>query len=210
MIETTLEINVTGNVPDGGLDPMGLAGARPKLSYGPRRTGELNGFPVYRTTSGDEILVLTRSTVPPWVPVTREEYANIWMRIWQKKAAGSPGVALFAQVVERHRETLAKMTAEERRMPARHFPQAQDQTGPPLPAAGSSYGVPVVKANPQWYAPALPRTAFQLITLRFRYAGDLDPDRPALAESGDASALRVWEALRKTDWKAASAALTRE
>jgi hypothetical protein len=67
-----------------------------------------------------------------------------------------------------------------------------------------------VKANPQWNDPALPRTAFQLITLRFQYAGDLDPDRPGLTEFGDASPLRVWETLHKTDWKAVSAALTRE
>ncbi len=91
---------------------------------------------------------------------------------------------LCAQVVERYRETLAKKTAEERQMQARHFPQAQDPLGSPLPPAGSNLGLPVVKANPQWNEPALPRAAFQLITLRLRSAGDLDPDRPALTLSG--------------------------
>ena len=141
-LERLRELLLAGPVfhPPLGVEVTGWMRAEPKLSCGPRQTGELNGFPVYRTTSGDEILVLTRSTVPPWVPVTREEYANIWMRIWQKKAAGSPCVALFAQVVERHRETLAKMTAEERRMTTRHFPQAQDQTGPRCRPRGAVTG----------------------------------------------------------------------
>lgn len=91
-------------------------------------------------------------------------------------------------------------------MPARYL--AHDPMQPMLAPVGSSLGQPLVKANPEWYDPALPRTAFQLISLRFQYAGDLDFEHPESTRNVDA--LRVWQMLLTSDWGAISAALTRK
>ena len=49
--------------------------------------GDLDGFPIYRMDNGDEVLVIKRSKIPPWIPVTREEFVS-WLKYWQKAAAG--------------------------------------------------------------------------------------------------------------------------
>lgn len=52
-----------------GFDPVNLPGAQPRLFNEPTRTGKLNGFPVYRVESGDEIFVLSRAGKVPWAVV---------------------------------------------------------------------------------------------------------------------------------------------
>lgn len=84
----------------------------------------------------------------------------------------------------------------------------EDPYEPPLPPSGSLDGVPMVKPNPKYFDPALPRTAFQLITFRFKYTGHLDHDNPGPTENGDLSPYRVWEASHRSDWTAIRAALT--
>lgn len=79
---------------------------------------------------------------------------------------------------------------------------------PMLAPLGSTQGQPLVKANPDWFDPALPRSAIQSISLRFQYAGDLNFERPESTTNIDA--LRVWQMLQKSDWGAISAALTQK
>jgi hypothetical protein len=83
--------------------------------------------------------------------------------------------------------------------------------GPLLAAAGSTDGLPIAKANPAWLDPSRPRSAVQLITLRFHYdGGDIDPDNPtAEPRGGDYGARRVWETLHNSNWTTVAAALSR-
>jgi hypothetical protein len=87
------------------------------LQYDPKRMGGLNGFPLYRAVNGDEILVLSASGKEPWVPVTREEFINIWISVWQKRASG-PQDSFTQEIIDRHKAVLAAMPPAERRMQA--------------------------------------------------------------------------------------------
>jgi hypothetical protein len=207
IIATTAEIRVHVNSLTGSLDPAGIKDA--DFFCQPERAGEQNGFPAYRTEKGDEFLVLSKSDKDLWIPVTREEFINAWLRIWQKENAKNPQ-AMFSEMVDRHKAALAAMPAEERRMQAYYFPQAPDPMGPLLSPAGSTIGTPMVKANPAWFDPSKPRSAFQVITLRFHYSGEIDPDNPrAKPEHNDYCYFRVWETLHTSNWATVASMLNR-
>jgi hypothetical protein len=204
---TTDEIYLTVNHPDAGLDVHGGSGFPSKTFYEPRQVAELDGFPVYRTDNGNEVIVLSRSAEPPWIPVTREEYVKAGLRNWRKLAAESPPQdTLTPEIVRRHEAALSEMTAEERRMQAREF--AYDPFEPTLAPVGSDEGRPLVRTNPAWFDPSLPRGAFQLVILRFAL-GNLDHENPGPTEYGDISPFRVWEALHTSNWKEISGALAK-
>ncbi|OFW10482.1 MAG: hypothetical protein A3H96_26415 [Acidobacteria bacterium RIFCSPLOWO2_02_FULL_67_36] len=201
---STAEVNVSVNWPRASLEPN-ISEGQTYFYLEPERVGEMAGFPVYRRRDGDHILVMTRGK-PPWVPVTREEFVSLWLRIHQKNAAGNARDTITPKVVEAHKAALASMTAEERRMPARYFRFNMMQ--PMLAPVGSTQGDPLVKANLDSFDTTVPRSAIQLISLRFQYAGDLDFDRPASTCSVDV--LRVWQMLQTSDWRAIGAALTQK
>jgi len=205
---TTDEIVVRVNNPYECLDPFDLEGAEVKIRYEPKRTGKINGFPIYRTENGDEFIMLSLSDKLPWVPYTREEFTNLMIRFWQKQADKTADDKLSPAIVKGHKEFLARMSPEERKMPARSYPGSQGVYEPGLATVGSDLGQPLVKINPQWFDPMLPRSAFQLITVLFHYSSNLDPDKPAPDEYGLVSALRLWQYLRTADWKAISGALS--
>lgn len=73
---TTDEFFVSVNNPDAGLEVYGEQGFPTKAFYEPRRVGELQGFPVYRTESGNDVMVLSLGSAPLWHPVTREEFVT--------------------------------------------------------------------------------------------------------------------------------------
>ena len=202
---TTDEIYVSVNDPDSGFDSFGVSGFPTKAFYEPKRVGELNGFPVYQAGNGDEIIVLSRSTTPPWVPVTREEYVNVWIKFWQKTADSTPQDTLSPDVVRRHKAALAGMSASEREMQAHHL--TTNPLEPTFAPVGSDAGLPLVRTNQAWFNSALPRAAFQLVTLRFKYTGNLDHNKPGPTEYGDVSPLRVWEALHTSNWAEISGVL---
>jgi hypothetical protein len=73
---------------------------------------------------------------------------------------------------------------------------------------GSTEGIALLKPNPEWFDPSLPRTAFQLVTVKFTYlCGSTDPDDPKPTEDGSIIGVRMWESLHKSDWKAIRAVL---
>lgn len=204
---TTDEIFLSVNDPDQGFDVYGTVGFSARMFYEPLKVGELNGFPVYRMDNGDEVIVLNRSTIPPWVPVTREEYVRAWLKSWQEIAKDSPAIdTVTPELVKNHQAALAGMSAEERKMQARQY--SWDLMEPTLAPVGSDEGRPLVRTNQAWFNPALPRSAFQLITLRFKYTGNLNHDKPGVNEYGDISPYRIWQALHTSDWAGISASLT--
>jgi len=216
---TTDEIQLYINQPGAGFDSVGLDD-RSRFYNEPKQIATLNGFPVYRTDQySDEIIVLYRGAKPLWVPVTREEYVKMWLRMWEESAAKSVHDTVSPVIVERHKAALARMSAEERQMQVRRLvgggdpdPEGcgsypQDPYEPQITPAGCLAGRPLVKFNPNLFDPSLPRSVFQLITFRFVY-GPLNPDQPGPTEYGDISPYRVWEALHRSDWAGIGAALT--
>lgn len=204
---TTDEMHIAINDPGQGFERLGTTYFPSMVLYEPRQVGALAGFPVYRTTGGTEIIVLNRSTIPLWVPVTREEYLTAELKRWQKEAADAPAIDTLTPVVVRnHQAALAAMSPEERKMQARQF--SWDPMQPNLAPAGSTEGQPLVRVNPAWFDPKLPRPAFQLITVIFSYSGNINHDDPGPTEYGDIAPYRVWQALHTSDWKEISGALT--
>ncbi|GFO56102.1 hypothetical protein GMSM_31090 [Geomonas sp. Red276] len=205
---TTDEIHVSINDPGQGFDGIGgESGFASKAIYEPRKVAEMAGFPVYRMDGGDELVLLTRNGVVPWIPVTREEYVTVYLKYWQAMARETPQETVFLpQIVARHRAALERMTPEERKMQARQF--TWDPYEPTLAPVGSEEGRPLVRINPAWYDPSLPRSAFQLIALRFSYSGNLNHDAPGKTVQGDVSPFRVWQALHTSDWGEIGKALT--
>ena len=203
--ETTDEVVAYVNQSTGGLEPFNCPECDAHWYYEPRRTGEIDGDPVYRGPLGCEHIVLGRDRSAPWVPVTREEYVRVWIRVWEKQNARNPQ-DMFKQMIARHQEALAAMSPEERREQAR-YGGTEDPFAPALAPAGSTEGLPLVKAGSDWYDPALPRTAIQLVLVKFWYSGEIDADHPAPTEYGQVSPLRVWEALHHSKWTEVAAVL---
>jgi len=216
---TTDEIQLYINQPGEGFQLV-PPDHRARFYYEPKQTGERNGFPVYRAADGDEIIVLHRGTKPLWVPVTREEYVKLWIRVLEEQAAKNAQDTVTPVIAGRYKAALARMSSEERQLQARHLvgggdpdtagcdPYTYDPHEPPLPPAGCMEGRPLAKPNPNLFDPSLPRSAFQLLTFRFKYTGNLDHDHPGPDRHGDISPYRVWEALHRSDWAGIGAALT--
>lgn len=203
------EIEIFFNAPGRGLsapnlrDPAGQL----KLLFEPKPAGQLHGFPVYRDGDNNEFIVLSSTGKPAWIPVTREEYVRLWIRIIEKDLAADGGAELTKQRLQHHQDALARMSPEERAAQAQSG-GSEDYLGPSLAPFGSKgIGDAYVKANPDWFDPSRPRSDLQLIVMRFNWRGDLNPDRPAIEEYGNAVGLRLWETLHTSDWKAVSAAL---
>lgn len=204
---TTDEIYVSINDPGKGFTPYTEFKFQTPAFYEPKQTGNVAGYPVYRMEGGDEMLLLNRSRVPMWIPVTREEYVTAALAYWEKLAAENPPEdTITPQIVSRHRAALAAMSPEERKMQART--QRWDAFEPSLAPVGSDEGQALVRVNPAWYDPKLPRSAFQLITLRFSYSGTMNPDTPGPTQHGDIAPYRVWQALHTSDWQEISTVLT--
>lgn len=204
---TTDEIYVTVNDPGKGFDAYSAVLFPTRAFYEPKQVGEMAGFPVYRMDNGNEVIVLNRSTTPAWIPVSREEYVTGWLANWEKEAAKSPPQdTITPDIVRRHRAALASMSAVERKMQARTY--SWDPFEPTLAPVGSDEGRPLVRGNPAWFDPKLPRSAFQLITLQFNYTGNLNHENPGATEHGDIAPYRVWQTLHTSDWKEISGALT--
>jgi len=203
----TDELSVSVNDPEKGLSACTVPGAPTKVFYEPSQVGELAGFPHYRLEGGTDVIVMSRSKVPLWIPLTREEYVKGWLASWQKQAAEAPAIdTVTPQIVRSHQEALSVMTPLERTMQAREL--AWDPFKPTLAPAGSDEGRPLVRVNPTWFDPKLPRSAFQLITIMFSYSGTLNQDAPGPTEFGDIAPFRVWQALHTSDWREISGALT--
>ena len=192
--------NPVSNGPDGF-----LVGREPVLRE-PRTVGEIQGFPIYRNSDGSEFIVLCRTGKPYWLPITREQYVSSWIKTIEADIAESGPIPDHLERLKRHKNAIARMSAAERQSQARHQ-WGEDPYEPPLAPVGSQEGDPLITANPQWYNPSLPRTAFQIITVKFLYRGDLDPDNPKPTDTGLITALRLWETLRTSDWKAISSVL---
>lgn len=199
-------MGVSVNDPEKGPEVCTVPGSPTRVFCAPERVEEVAGFPLYRF-NGMDVLVLSRSNVPVWIPLTREEYVKAWLANWKKQAADSPPIdTITPQIVRNHQAVLDDMTPEERRMQAREF--TWDPLQPTLAPVGSSEGRPLLKVNPAWFDPKLPRSAFQLLTITFSYSGTVKDDAPGPTEFGDIAPYRVWQALHGSDWREIRGALT--
>jgi hypothetical protein len=178
----------------------------------PRKVGEIQGFPLYRDAKGDETLILTRSSKPLWLPLSQEEFIKAWIRRMEKELAdmgefGKDPSDPYRKRLERHQAVLAAMSPVERQAQAIWL-RNDDPFEPDLAPPGSEFGIPQAVPNRDWFDPALPRTAIQLVAIMFNYSPHFDPDNPQPSEDGSVAGLRVSEMKRTADWKAVSAALS--
>jgi len=203
------EILVSVNDPGRGLEPFGATYFPSPVLYEPRRVGEVSGLAVYRLRNGTEVMILSRSGLPPWQPLTRAEFLEGEVARLKKEVADSPAVdTLTPQLLKNHQRALEAMPADERMLQARSF--AWDPLQPMLAPVGSTDGDPLVRVTPSWFDPKLPRTAFQLIVLRFGFGGALDPDSPRPPDDDNIAPYRLWQALHTSDWREVGGALTDE
>lgn len=204
---TTDEIHVSINDPDQSFEVYGSHDFSTKPFYEPNLVGQVDGFPLYQTAGGDELLVFSRGSAPIWLPITREEYVAAWLKFWQKQAQQTvPQDTITPEIVRRHQQALARMQPEERAMQARSL--TWDVYEPTLAPVGSTAGRPLVRVNPNWFDPDLPRSAVQLLILRFSTTGLMDQNHPGPSKTGNVSAYRVWQALHTSNWKEVSTIVT--
>lgn len=204
---TTDQIHASINNPEQSFEVYGSRDFGTKAFYEPNLVGQVAGFPLYQTEGGDQLLVFSRGSAPPWIPVTREEYVAAWLTFWQRQAKESPAEdTITPEVIRRHQQALAQMKPEERTMQARTH--TWDVFEPTLAPVGSSAGRPLVRVNPNWFDPGLPRSAVQLLVLRFSGTGLLDHAHPGPTKTGNVSVYRIWEALHTSNWKDVSTILT--
>jgi hypothetical protein len=81
MIASVWTFNIYINDPAGAFEMDG------KLFYEPKPAGQINGFPVYRTSQSREIIVLSSTGKPLWFPLTRQEYIQHCIQGIEKELA---------------------------------------------------------------------------------------------------------------------------
>lgn len=188
-IVSTWSIRVGINDPVAGLALMNTF-ERP-LYMAPAPMGEIDGVPVYTVSQGNHLMVFTQNGRLPWIPVTGAEYADLVVSHWKRLAAEPLTAAAMQPFVTRFEAWRAAMTPEARKAQAwqnMEYLPGEVEKGPAL-----------VKPDPAWFDPALPRSAFQVVTLIFDYGGDLDLRNPKATRNP--APLRVWETLHTSPWK---------
>lgn len=200
--KTNYEVSIHFNEPGGGLSVVGVLGAKEKIYHEPEPTGSLGGFRTFKTDEDNELIVLGRSGRLPWTPYTQEEYILAAIRHYEKEAAENPYDPLSPQIAKAHRAALERMTPAQRGKQARQGRRSEDFREPDLADPDSKDGVALVKAAPDWSDPKLPREAIQLATLRFWYYGGIDLAKPGSTTAEHPAALRMYDTLHASDWKA--------
>jgi hypothetical protein len=211
--DSPVEMSVFVNDPEGcGFAVYDMKDTRGRtILYEPNKVGEIQGFPLYRDEHGTEILILSRGHTPPWVSLTREEFIKLSVRSMEEDLAGEgeygkdPSNAYRVRL-ERHKAVLAAMSPAERRAPAMYL-RNENAYEPDLAPPGAAGSWPLVVANPQWFDPALPRSAFQFIAAVFEYGAGFDPDDPKPDDAGSIESVRLSDMKRTADWKAVAALL---
>ena len=181
------------------------------IFYQANKIGEVQGFPVYRNKSNTEIMILSRNRRPIWLPLSQEEYLNLWIRTMEKELAEMGDYAkdpsnLLRKRLERHRTILAGLSPAERQAQAMYL-RSEDPFEPDLAFKASEWAWPLVIVNPEWFDPASPRTAVQFISVIFDYGSTFDPDDPKPGDDGTVAALRLLNMKSTSDWKTMSSSL---
>jgi hypothetical protein len=81
MIASVWTFNIYINDPAGAFEMDG------KLFYEPKPAGQINGFPMCRTSQSREIIILSSTDKPLWFPLTREEYIQHCIQGIEKELA---------------------------------------------------------------------------------------------------------------------------
>ena len=101
--------------------------------------------------------------------------------------------------LQRHREVLAAMLPVERKLQAIYL-VSEDPLDPPLAKPDlEGEGSPMVTANPDFFDKKLPRTAIQIISLRFGYHY-LDPIKPDEFGCVNPGFRAMWQTIQDTPW----------
>ncbi len=101
--------------------------------------------------------------------------------------------------LQRHREVLATMTPVEQKLQA-IYKVSEDPLDPPLANPDlEAEGSPLVTANPDFFDKKLPRTAIQIISLRFGgiYLDPIKPDEFGCVNPGFKA---MWQTIHETPW----------
>lgn len=170
------------------------------------------------------VVILGRNPRPFFVPATREDYLRDIVKQLAKTRNPDASRAGRPDGIEQlFIDELAALSPEQRQSQA--YTHADSPTSSRLVPASREGATPLNKFNPAYFDPALPRTAIQLITVRFTNLEDvrahlrerpdllerkpITPERLAfLVESGLSVAwYRAFEVARQLDYSALAALL---
>jgi hypothetical protein len=151
----------------------------------PAPDGAVHGYPMYKEGNGDTWVVMRRNDVPFYAPVSRERYLRLFMGYLQeqlakgqqtraKMSSGIPasvlatldqGIAQLQKALDEVKSDYAAMSPQQRSSPAILASPRED--GTPQFADDASGGTAVVYVNPALMDSRLPRTAPQILAIRF-------------------------------------------
>lgn len=129
----------------------------------------------------------------------------------EREAAQGPRQVTLAGVDDRlqlHRKTLETLTPAERAAPAYYLNNGNPLT-PQLAPPESTEGQPIVVINPDYFDKKLPRTAIQLIAVRYWGEWVVNPDWKNSCDGQHPAYLLMHEVVTKTDWGKIKAFLER-
>lgn len=141
----------------------------------------LNGAKVY----DNNVVIIARTDRPLFTPVSQEQY----IRALMKQNQGIP------VVLDLLRKELAALSTAERKQPAY---TGAAETISHLVAKTDEGATPMVIFNPNYFDPALPRTAVQLVTVRYIY-NNRPEEKPDPATYGP-DGIRTYEIRQQMDY----------
>jgi len=126
---------------------------------------DIGGITVYER--GHTVIIAKKARPPLWISVTREQYLKAQYRHYQKrKKEGSGDPTMVLNFITGR---LNAMSPEERRQTAYYCSGAEDPLGLCGPEDEGAFKL--VTFNPEYYDRSLPRTAVQLIVIKYGYGG---------------------------------------
>ncbi|HTY09320.1 MAG TPA: hypothetical protein VMF29_09170 [Candidatus Edwardsbacteria bacterium] len=163
----------------------------------PAELRKVGGYPLYRNL----VMLITLPGRPFWLPVSREQYLRALMT-----RAAADGEGTYKMLLDLYRKELDALTTGQRRSQA-YIGAGIKPSG--LCEPGDEDASPVVTINPDYFDPTLPRTAVQLITIRWYTASNaVDFTAPVRPQDGDNPAeVRISELLEALDYRKIAALL---
>lgn len=179
----------------------GLKDLRGNMIYfKPQEIRKIGEYPLY----SNNVLVITNSSKPYWIPISREQYLRALIKDAESKRDANHA---YDQVVKFFKAELAGLTASKLKEDAYIGPSEKLSHMVDKNEEGAAQ---LVIFNPDFFDHSLPRTAVQLITVYWDWGFPYDHSTPITLKENGAKTFRLYELLNTLNTNGIAALIDRK